>query len=219
MVNIILQHYTGSPGVLEQLSFDNIRAYAEMCGAEYRRLDGDVYKPGLAGQCQKLYMLDPSLDDFDVVVMLDADMFARKGMTDSIFEVDGIGVSTEFHKNLVWRNFWRRPFHVSPLGTYWGGAIWRLNRKQRAQFRNAIRPADLSRYNTRLHDEGVMHRAARRAGIKGHALPGGERWAAASYATDLSDAALIHIRRNMSPTGPRRAKMKNLEMLIEAGIV
>ena len=44
MKNIILQHYTGELGELEKLSRDNIKKYAEFCGAEYQLIRGNLLK-------------------------------------------------------------------------------------------------------------------------------------------------------------------------------
>ena len=76
MKNIILQHYTGEPGELERLSIANISDYASRIGAEYKLVQGNVFRKTLTAPCQKMYMLDPVWDEYDYVVMMDIDMFA-----------------------------------------------------------------------------------------------------------------------------------------------
>jgi len=42
---------------------------------------------------QKLAILNEEFDSYDSVVMLDTDVFMRAGLTESIFDMPGIGVS------------------------------------------------------------------------------------------------------------------------------
>ena len=78
MKNILLQHWAGDMDELTRLSVSNISKYAKHCDAEYRLLEGMLFNPKLSPQCQKLFMLDPLFDEYDMVVMVDADMFTRK---------------------------------------------------------------------------------------------------------------------------------------------
>ena len=75
MKNIILQHYDGKLGELEKLSIDNISNYAKKCGAEYELVLGRPMGNKLSVQSQKLCVLSDKYDDYDMVVMLDIDMF------------------------------------------------------------------------------------------------------------------------------------------------
>ena len=77
MKNIILQHWTGPLGELEKLSSENIKEYAKKCGADYELLRGSQVDVGLSSQSQKMCMLSEKYDDYDTVVMMDADMFFR----------------------------------------------------------------------------------------------------------------------------------------------
>ena len=58
MKNILLQHWTGNLNELAKASQENMMKYAQKVGAEYRRLDGDVFQAGVKPQIQKLYILE-----------------------------------------------------------------------------------------------------------------------------------------------------------------
>ncbi|KKK47331.1 hypothetical protein LCGC14_3156280, partial [marine sediment metagenome] len=126
MNNIILQHWTGEMDQLGTLSSANIAKYAKKCGAKYELLRGNVFRPNLSPPCQKLYMLDKVFDEYDVVVMLDIDMFVRKGMKENIFDpsIQGIGMCTEFQENLFKGLCRRQPQLTNSRYPYWGGAIY-----------------------------------------------------------------------------------------------
>lgn len=221
MKNIILQHYTGDLGELEILSKKNMEEYADKLGAEYRLLSGNVFHPELTPPCQKLAMFDEQFDDYDTVVMVDIDMFTRKGMVDSIFSEKGIGVSTGFQRRLKWKNIRKMNGLLHWNSVYWGGAIWRLERDQRIALRKAMPKVNLFKYNGKLEDEGIMHQLARHAGIRGQdcILPGGEKWAHGSYLPDIEKSALIHIRPRTSRKGPRVRKIDVYRSLVEKGII
>ena len=221
MQNIMLQHFTGEMGELHRRSQASIAAYAEQHGAEYRLLSGNVFHPDLSPPCQKLAMLGEEFDQHGIVVMVDTDMFVRKGGSASIFEADGIGISGPFQRRLKWRNIrkfngifhWRYP--------YWGGAVWRLTREQRQRLRRHLPKVDLARYNNgRFEDEGVMHQLARHEGMTNHVLPGGDRWALGSYETERwDDAVFVHIRPRAARKGPRKAKIDVLDDLVARGLI
>ena len=129
MKNIILQHYTGELGELEKLSQANIIKYAEFCGAEYQLIQGDLFMKGLTPPCQKVHMLNEVWDEYDYVVMMDIDMFTRKGMTKNIFtDAKGygrhFGIQDMLHNKIV-REF---PDLGSLNYPYWGGSIYRLQK-------------------------------------------------------------------------------------------
>ena len=84
MKKIILQHWIGELGELEKLSSKNIESYAKYCDADYRLLRG-TFIPGLSPQSQKMHMLNKEFDEYDVVVMMDTDMFTRKGKRKNIW--------------------------------------------------------------------------------------------------------------------------------------
>lgn len=217
--NLILQHYTGELGELEQLSQANIAAYAAQIGVEYRRLDGDLFKTGLTAPCQKLAMLNEEFDDFDQVVMMDMDMFARLGLTESIFDVLGIGVSTWFQRRLKWKQIQRRNGLGFIRAPYWGGAIWKLTRKQRKEFRSALPLVDLKKYSGRLEDEGIMHALAYHLQLRGHIMPDGDKWAYGSYLKGVENAALIHVRPRTARKSPKVPKMDVYRSLVQRGLI
>ena len=77
---------------LDKLSMRNMRQYAEMVGAEYELVTGKPFRKHLTGACQKVYMLDEKYDEYDQVLMVDIDMFAPKGMTENVFDLQGVGL-------------------------------------------------------------------------------------------------------------------------------
>ena len=101
MNNIILQHFDGELRPLDKLSMENIQAYAEMVGADYKLVVGKPFRRHLTAPCQKVYMIDQTWDDYDDVLMLDIDMFAPKGMKENIFELQGVGLYEEVQKRLA----------------------------------------------------------------------------------------------------------------------
>ena len=222
MKNIILQHYTGELGELEKLSQKNIQEYAKACGAEYKLIQGNAFHPHLSHPCQKMVMLSPEFDEYDIVVMIDIDMFTRKGMTGNIFtDVSGIGMYTEFQQNLhkgLQRNF----SHLIDLKYgYWGGAIWRLEKEWRVNLRKFINMDEMVQFNKGFEDEGMMARLATLAKIPNNAqvLPGGFRWCHCSYREGIENAEMIHIRPKVTPIGPKRTKIENYREMVKRGLI
>ena len=87
MKNIILQHWSGELSELAILSSKSISEYAKMVGADYELVLGDQFTSmDVRPELQKLLMLDERWDDYDNLVMVDADMFVRKGCSENIFE-------------------------------------------------------------------------------------------------------------------------------------
>ena len=221
--NIILQHYTGELGELEKLSQENIKKYAEFCGAEYQLVQGDVFKEGLTAPCQKMHMLDEKWDAYDIVVMLDIDMFTRKGLTENIFtDVKGIGMYADVQKYLhkkIYNNF---PHLLDLRYAYWGGAIWRLTKEQRINLRQHINMKELETFNGGFEDEGMMARLATLAKISvdEEVLPGNFDWCHCSYREGIENSKMIHIRRKITPARrPQREKIENYRALVERGLI
>jgi hypothetical protein len=156
-MNIILQHYHGELGELEKLSVDNISNYAKKCGGEYELVLGQPMGKELSVQSQKLCALSDKYDDYDMVVMLDIDMFERKNQKENIFtDVEGIGmyasIQQSLHRSLV-RKF---PLLGSMSYPYWGGAIYRFNKEERKRLRKNIDINELAKFNSSYYDEGCM---------------------------------------------------------------
>lgn len=220
MKNIILQHWTGDLGELEQLSSANIKKYAQKLGADYRMLRGQVFRKELTPPCQKLYMLDEEFDEYDVVVMLDPDMFTRKGMEDNIFNECGVGKTTEIQDMLLGSLVQVCRSLANPDYPYWGGAIRRMDRDLRQKLRVHINDENwlpLSK-SYRFEDEGIMHRLMTLAKIKDTTTLE-RKWSHGSFEEGIEEAALIHIRTKIAPNGPKRAKLDNYKALVARGII
>ncbi len=220
MNRLVLQHYTGTLGEVEKLSVGNIQKFAARFDAEYRFLEGNVFSPELSAPMQKLVMLDERFDDYDVVVMMDADMFVRKGLEEDLFRQEGIGVSGAFQRRLKWAMIRKMKGLVHWRYPYWNGSLWKLDRWHRQTFRSNLHKVDLQKYsNGRLEDEGVMHQLTRHSGFTGGILPGGDRWAMSSWSEDIDKAALIHIRPNIVRQGPKRPKIETLRDFVNRGLI
>ena len=219
MKNIILQHWTGEMDELGILSSANIEKYAKKCGAEYKLLRGNVFRPNLQPPCQKLHMLEEAFDEYDTVVMVDIDVFTRAGMEENIFDesIQGIGMSTEFQAKLLTSMRRRLPGLTNPNHTYWGGAIYKLGKELRRELRSHIDEKEM--INNSYLDEGIMHRLATLANIKKQQLPGGRKWSHGSYEDGIEKAALIHIRTKIAPQGPKRPKLVNYKDIIKRGLI
>ena len=223
MKNIILQHWAGDMNELTALSTSNIATYAKNIGADYKLLRGMLFHPDLSCQCQKLFMLDDSFDEYDMVVMVDADMFIRKGMKENVFEdVTGIGRHTTFQTsrfNALQRMF---PQLTNPKFPFWGGAIYRLDRELRQNLRPHLKDIKMLKEfsNSVFHDEGIMHRLATLANLQpSNPYISGPYWDHGSYESDLEKARMIHVRTKITPRGPGREKILNYQDLVKRGFI
>ena len=218
-----MQHFDGKLRDLDKLSIKNIQEYAEMVGAEYRLIRGKPFRKHLTSPCQKVYMIDEEWDEYDDVLMLDIDMFAPKNMNENIFEQEGVGLYADIQIRLHRRLSQQYPMQSSIHSPYWGGAIYKLNRKLRKKLRNGLGGNEnwMNKYNKLYHyeDEGIMHTLAWKAGIpiKGTILD--RKWCQCSFLPDPEKAGFIHIRTKIKPNGPEKKKIENLRTLQEAGIV
>ena len=221
--NIILQHWTGDVNELTKLSVANISKYADKIGAEYKFIQGNVFRPHLSPPCQKIYMLDVVFDEYDNVVMLDPDMFTRKGMNDDIFDksVTGIGIVTEVQERLVRSMVRQHPTLADINYPYWGGAVRKIDRETRQVLRSHINEKELKHFSGQGQgeDEGIMHRLAILAKLEKQQLPDKIKWNTGSFVEGIENAALIHIRTKIAPKGPKRTKMENYKMLVEKGLI
>jgi len=203
-MNIILQHWSGDMNELTELSVANISKYAKKVGAEYRLLRGNLFHPDLSAPCQKLHMLNEEFDCYDMVVMLDADMFTRKGMTENVFtDVEGIGRHTAI-QDILHGELASREAMASLKHPYWGGAIYRLDGALRKTIRAEIDDHEMMRYNHKnMEDEGIMNRLATRAKLpitdKTY-IPGGH-WDCGNFEDEVEQCAMIHIRHKMFKDG------------------
>jgi len=220
--NIILQHWTGKMGELEERSSINICKYAVKVGAEYRLLRGNVFRPHLSAPCQKVFMLDESFDEYDDVVMLDLDVFTRKGTQGDIFDpaITGIGRHAEVQDRLVKKLRYMYPHLGDPRYPYWGGSIHKISRDIRQRLRQHIREDEIIWFNDNFHDEGIMHRLAVRAKLDVTYLDA-MVWNAGSFEPWLEDATTIHIRPRKLVDGKKVMcdKMTNYLDLVDRGLI
>jgi hypothetical protein len=218
--NIILQHWSEELGSLELASKNNIEKYANFCNSEYRLLLGNVFRKNLSSQCQKLYMLDEAFDDYDIVVMLDMDMFWVKGNTENIFtDAQGIGLYQDYQK-IIFEKFCNHKKYkklANPNGPYWGGAIWRLDKKTRMSLRKHVNENEMKIFNGNYNDEGIMHRLASLAKISHDILP--DKWCWGNCFPGYENAAMIHIRHKFNHEGPKVPKWDVYKQLVSEGII
>jgi len=223
-VNIVLQHWSGDINELTELSVANISRYAEKVGAEYRLLRGNVFHPTLSAPCQKLHMLSEEFDEYDMVVMLDADMFTRKGMTENVFtDVDGIGRHAHCQDIVHHKLKAMHPSLASLSHPYWGGAIYRLDADFRRLLRDEIVEAELLPYSGNFEDEGIMNRLATRANvpITEKTYVPGTHWDSGNFEDGVEQSAMIHIRPKMFKNGTlvRVPKMEAYADMVRRGLI
>ena len=224
MKNIILQHWTGEMDDLGRASSRNISRYAVKIGADYKLLRGDVLDASFNPPMQKLFMLDASFDEYDIVVMLDMDMFTRKGMDKNIFtDESGFGKHTEVQARLGKRIVQCHPKLGKAGYPYWGGAVYRFPRAERIKMRAGLRLEDFRPFNVAYHfeDEGVMHVLAARAGMKlnDNSYMKSNLWECGSFEANVAECYLIHIRTKIAPQGPKRAKIENYRDMVARGLI
>ena len=190
----------------------------------YRLLRGNVFHPTLSAPCQKIFMLNEEFDGYDMVIMLDADMFVRAGMTENVFtDVDGIGRHTAIQSMLHRKLVQRHPSLASLSHPYWGGAIYRLEKSLRQRLRAEITESELLPFSNGFEDEGIMNRLATRADIQitdDTYLPG-HRWDSGNFEDGVESSAFIHIRPKMVKGGTlvRASKMEVYADMVERGLI
>ena len=220
MKKIILQHWTGPLRELENLSVTNIKEYAEFCGADYKLLRGAVFNPGLSTQSQKMHMLSEEFDDYDVVVMMDTDMFVRKGCTANIFtDETGIGRHYNIQETLVVKLANQFPLLCDSTFPYWGGSCYRLEKDIRQEFRKHLHINEMVQFNGTYNDEGIMHRCAVLAGYTEKRYFDRAQWNYSSFDENVDKANIIHIRPKIKQGGPKAPKIENYKRLVERGII
>jgi hypothetical protein len=220
MKYIILQHWSGELSELAKLSSDNISNYAKSIGADYKLIRGDSFRSNLEKNhppLQKLSMLNEEFDEYDMTVMLDTDMFARKDLKENIFtDVEGVGVHTRVQKNLAQHMKQVLPHISNPEYCYWGGSIYRLTREQRKLLRAGIKEEEIPLFCSKKYhgDEGLMHTLAVRAKFKDCYIPD-THWNYPSFWDEPEKAAIIHIRTKYKScsTIKKRDKMLNYNEL------
>ena len=223
-MNIILQHFDGDLRPLDEKSVENIMAYADMVGAEYRLIRGKPFRKHLTSPCQKVHMLHKEFDEYDQVLMLDIDMFAPKGMTENIFDLQGVGLYADTQKMLHRKIAAQYPMIASLSVPYWGGAIYKMDKTMRMTLRQHLDGNEgwMNNYNKLYHfeDEGIMHTLAYRQGLKcedKYIL--NQKWCQCSFLPNPENAGFIHVRTKITPSGPKREKIENYKELVEKEIL
>lgn len=217
MANIILQHYTGELKPIHHKSIENIEAYANLIGAEYKFIEGDVFQPGLRPPLQKVYLIDEVFDNYDTVVMVDIDMFAVKGLKENIFDVPGMGLYGDVQRKLHDRIAREHPQIASIFHPYWGGAIYKFDLETRKKLRQGLNGdrSWIKTYQPKYHygDEGIMHTLAYKAKLPLSNYIS-SLWCYDNYLPNLEKAKMIHIREK-----PIKDKFENYKVLVEKGIL
>ncbi|WP_372742590.1 hypothetical protein [Neptunomonas sp.] len=167
-------------------------------------------------------MLDEEFDDYDMVVMLDPDMFVRKGMDNNILtDVTGIGMHNDVQTRVFNGLRRKHPSLMDPKYPFWGGAIYRLTRDQRQRLRKNIREDEIICFGRKQwegEDEGIMHRLATLAQMEISYIPGWE-WCHCSYRDGVERSSMIHVRTKVTAAGPKRTKIENYRDLVERGLI
>ena len=223
MRGIILQHWDGPLSEVEIASSHNIKRYAESIGGSYQMVLGKPFSERLNAPCQKLIMLASSWDAFDVVVMLDADMFAPKGMTENVFDLTGVG----YHQSTARARIRRKlPDLIVDDVPFWGGAIYRLERGLRERLRSTGTTVDdMLEFNARGtgEDEGIMHLLATRAGVTEEGAYLDYRWCQGSFEAHPERAGFIHMRSTVRDRpkfpGNGRDKLANMRQMMADGVI
>ena len=222
MKNIILQHWEPRdpskpmPMIVEK-SIENISAYAERMGAEYRLLNGEPFQKGLREQCQKCAGINEEFDDYDVVVVLDTDKFMVKGCDKYIFSAEGIASFDEIHRKRILPSFVKKFPRVGNLDyPIWSGACYVMPKDFRQLMRKQINPAMRNLFELispeSYVDEGMFHVMCHKAGFKLDKYLD-ERWDYSSYKPSPEKAWMLHIRHKP------KSRDENYLDLVDAGII
>lgn len=222
-MNLILQHYTGRLDELAQLSVENIKSYAAKIGSEHKLILGNVFNRSLSACSQKVIMLDKQFDNYNTVVMLDTDMFARTD--ESIFEASGMGRHTVIQSELVEKISLRRSDLANKNAPYWGGAVYKFDKETRIQLRSAMPELfTLLELDRMLKDESIMHYLAWKSNLPITSETyfsgkcGGEEWDMNSFDKPL-EGNIIHVRPKWTLTGPKATKMEIYKDLVKKCVI
>ena len=224
MPNIILQHFDGELRELDKLSKNNIMEYADQCGAEYELVKGKPFRNHLTSPCQKVFMLDEKYDEYDDVLMLDIDMFVPKNMKVNIFDQVGVGLYNPIQQRLHSKLVNKHPLQGSMDTPYWGGAIYKMDRKLRQKLRAGLGGNEgwMNAYNQpyQWEDEGIFHTLAFKTGLRiNQDQMLHPKWCYDNYLDYPQYAGMIHIRTKITPQGPKQEKIKNYQALVDKGIL
>lgn len=223
-MNIILQHMDGPLRPLDKLSMANMQEYAKLVGADYELVTGRPFRKHLTGACQKVHMIEEKYDAYDQVLMVDIDMFAPNGMTENIFDLQGVGLYADTQVMLHRKILGHAPMFSSANHAYWGGAIYKMDKPLRMKLRRHLGGDEswMLPYNKayQFEDEGIMHTLAMLSGIR-HTPEQylARKWCYCSFLPEVEKAGFIHVRTKITPQGPKREKIDNYNALVEQGIL
>jgi len=227
-MNIILQHYDGKLGELEELSKYNMECYARDVGAEYHLIKGMPFDSSIKSQCQKVHMIHQDFDSYNEVLMVDIDMFVPKEISENVFDWPGIGMYEPIQQGLHRGMVRSRPGELDLANIdapYWGGAIYKMDRITRQRLRSALEAVNFQhpgwRNNHPHVDEGIFHTLAYKAGfkVKEPKMFIDQRWCWCSYLPNPEKALMMHIRNKSTPQGDRKPKIENYKNLVARGIL
>jgi len=223
-MNIILQHMDGPLRPLDKLSMANMQEYAKLVGADYELVTGRPFRKHLTGACQKVHMIEEKYDAYDQVLMVDIDMFAPIGMTENIFDLQGVGLYADTQVMLHRKILGHAPMFSSANHAYWGGAIYKMPKPLRMKLRRHLGGDEswMLPYNKayQFEDEGIMHTLAMLSGIR-HTPEQylARKWCYCSFLPEVEKAGFIHVRTKITPQGPKREKIDNYNALVAEGIL
>jgi len=209
---------------LDKLSMANMQEYAKLVGADYELVTGRPFRRHLTGACQKVHMIEEKYDAYDQVLMVDIDMFAPKGMTENIFDLEGVGLYADTQVMLHRKITNHAPMFSSAKHAYWGGAIYKMDKPLRQKLRRHLGGDEswMLPYNKayQFEDEGIMHTLAMLSGIR-HTPEQylARKWCYCSFLPEVEKAGFIHVRTKITPQGPKREKIDNYNALVAEGIL
>lgn len=226
MKNIILQHFNGSLRELDDLSMKNIQAYASQIGADYKLITGKPFREHLTNPCQKAHVISEEWDEYDNVLMLDIDVFVRKGLTQNVFDLPGHGVHGTWQIKL--KKKLQALGRITAADPYWGGSIYKFSREERQLLRSVIPENDewLNLYNQlyNFEDEGILAELASK--VKFPSVYLDFSWNQCSYLPNPEQAKMIHMRTKLPgvlngtwENGGKRPKIENYYELKMRGII
>lgn len=224
--NIILQHFDGELRELDKLSMENIKSYALMVGADYELVQGKPFRKHLTAPCQKAYCIDKHWDNYETVLMLDIDVFIRRGLTENVFNVQGHGVHGPTQTKLKQRLIQMK--RITEFSPYWGGSIYKFSKKEREDLRSVMPDNDawMNEYNKLYHfeDEGILAELASKASFPIMYLD--FAWSQCSFLPNPDKAKMLHIRTKKPghingswENGGKRNKIENYYELLMMGLI
>tara|TARA_R110002153_G_scaffold29392_1_gene90244 strand:- start:705 stop:1319 length:615 start_codon:yes stop_codon:yes gene_type:complete len=202
----------------------NMQEYAKLVGADYELVTGRPFRRNLTGACQKVHMIEEKYDAYDQVLMVDIDMFAPIGMTENIFDLQGVGLYADTQVMLHRKILGHAPMFSSANHAYWGGAIYKMPKPLRMKLRRHLGGDEswMLPYNKayQFEDEGIMHTLAMLSGIR-HTPEQylARKWCYCSFLPEVEKAGFIHVRTKITPQGPKREKIDNYNALVAEGIL